>query len=97
MLALQTEVVKKIKEIKSVWPEPQCFLLACILAGNYGGVIWYNGEHCITLINGRFYDKGGPFATDRVTKERYIPLYEYGVQAEAALVNALIHKHGQYK
>ena len=70
--------------------EPQCYLVALMLAIEFKGEIWYNNNHCITRIGDRFYDKHGLYEK---SLEGFLPMKQYGFNHEADLMRALIDKH----
>jgi hypothetical protein len=82
-------VLDKIDEILDYYgSKPQCYLVATVLAGNFGGMIWYNNDHCITQIGEDFYDKKGVYPVERLARDMYIPLHQYGMDIENTLIKA---------
>lgn len=82
-------VLEKIDEILDHYgSKPQCYFVATVLAGNFGGIIWYNSDHCITEIGEDFYDKKGVYPVERLAEDRYLPLHQYGMEIENTLIVA---------
>lgn len=93
MIHYQTDILKAVAEINRTWEEPQCYLVALLLASQFGGQIYYDHNHCITLIGECFYDKTGIFLGSDLVRSNYIPLEEYGIDIKKTLMDALIQKH----
>lgn len=56
-MKLEDRILERIELIKHYFGEkPQCYLVALLLAVEFKGDIWYNSDHCITYIGGKFYD-----------------------------------------
>ncbi len=90
-------VLDKVKEIKKRYGrKPQCYLVATILASNFGGVVWYNSNHCVTEIGEEFYDKRGIVPVEEFERDGYLPIHEFGIDIESALMGALIEKTVEY-
>lgn len=82
-------VLNKIKAIKRKYGrKPQCYVVATILSGNFGGMIWYDSNHCITQIGEEFYDKRGLVPIEEIENGNYIPLHQYGMDIEHQLIVA---------
>lgn len=64
--------IQSIRETFGTYPQSSagCWRFANILSSLYGGKIYYNNEHFITLINGYYYDIYGEYGEDAVV--RYI-------------------------
>jgi len=91
---MDESILEKIEDIKRRYGEnPQCYLVALILASNFAGEVWYNSNHCVTLIGEKFYDKKGVISVSDFEKGDYLPIYEFGIDQEAALLTALMEKH----
>ena len=83
-------VLKKIADIKNFYgEEPQCYMVAMILSTNFGGQVWYNNNHCVTLIEEEFYDKKGVVSIEDFEKGGYMPLHTYGIHVEQSLIDAM--------
>ncbi len=54
---------QSIRELFGSFPEGSggCYKFASLLRGLYGGEIFYNNDHCITKIEGKFYDLFGEY------------------------------------
>jgi hypothetical protein len=90
-------VLEKIKNIRKRYgKKPQCYLVATILSSNFGGVVWYNNDHCVTLIDEEFYDKRGVVPIEEFEQGGYLPIHEFGIDIEASLIDALIDKTLRY-
>ena len=89
------DVLEAIAEITTVWrkPEPQCYLVALLLASQFGGTIYYDSNHCVTLIDECFYDKTGVYLGSDMVKTTFLPLDEFGIHIKKALIDGLINKH----
>lgn len=86
---MEKQVIERIKQIKKKYGrKPQCYLVATILAGNFGGIIWYDHNHCITQIGEDFYDKTGLYPIEKFESRAYMPLHEYGMDIEHTLIEA---------
>lgn len=83
------DVLNTIGEINRLWEKPQCYLVALLLASKHKGEIYYNSNHCITLIGNIFYDKDG-IATPSCN---YLNLNEFGMDIKKTLIDALVEKH----
>lgn len=84
----------RINQIKEEFGEhPQCYLVAVMLSTAFNGVIYYDNTHCVTLVGEAFYDKDGVFPIEKVEEGNFIPLIEYGIEHEKALMEGLINKH----
>jgi len=90
---MSKEILDRIDQIHKAYPKPQCYLVAILLATRFAGEIWYDHNHCITLIEGNYYDKSGKVDNEDVIGKNYLPLDMYHFEQEEALMNALIKKH----
>jgi hypothetical protein len=88
------DVLAEILKINEVFPEPQCYLVALLLSSQFQGEVYYNNDHCVTKIDGNYYDKGG-LANKRVVggDAPYLPLELFGIKHKRGLMRALITKH----
>lgn len=84
-------VLIEIKEILKRYEDPQCYLMSLLLASKFKGEIFYNGDHCLTLIDGFYYDKSGIVNIEATTS--FLPLDDYGLDIVKTLMDALIIKH----
>lgn len=68
------EFIASIRETFGEYPAHShgCRKFAKILQGLYGGELYYNGEHFLCQINGRFYDLRGHYPIDG----KVLALYE---------------------
>lgn len=88
---MEQRILKFIKEIKKEYGrKPQCYLVATLLTSNFKGEIWYDHNHCITMIDNDFYDKRGVVPIEVVEKGRYLPICMYGIEQQSALMTALV-------
>lgn len=90
-------VLDKVREIRKRYGnKPQCYLVATLLSSNFGGVVWYNSSHCVTEIGEEFYDKSGIVPVEEFEQGGYLPIHEFGIDIESALLDALIEKTVEY-
>lgn len=90
------DVLEAIAEINAVWrkPEVQCYLMALLLAAQFQGEIYYDHNHCITKIDGVFYDKSGVvFIEDMDTEFLHLEKAQFGIHIKKTLIDGLIDKH----
>lgn len=81
------EVLDRINAIKAIYGEhPQCYLVAVLLATEFRGAIWYDHNHCITMIGDQFYDRHGIWES---SLKNYQPLDTYGIESEHQLIVAM--------
>ena len=84
------EVLEKVRTIKEFYgAKPQCYFVAMILSSNFAGEVWYDHNHCITLIDGIFYDKKGIVDPAEVKAKGFKPLKTYGIHIEDTLIDAM--------
>jgi len=72
------KIKKYIKKINKRCPKPQCYLVALLLTSKFGGTIYYDNDHCVSLINHKFWDKKGEFPGHKVLMTNFLPLDDYG-------------------
>jgi PAS domain-containing protein len=94
MKTSRSYILSVIVAIKTAMPfRIQCYRFATILTTIFpDAVIYYNGEHCITRIDQRFYDIDGYVGFARA--KDFIPLDEYGIDIKKTLQ---IAKRGYYE
>lgn len=86
-------IERRIKLINKYYGEPQCFLVALLLSHRFMGTIFYNNDHCVTMIGGKYYDKRGVVPIKEVKEGNYLPLQDFGLDIEITLMDALVDKH----
>lgn len=93
MIIKDEDILARIDDINAVYPEPQCYFVALLLVSHFGGDIFYDHNHCVSLIKGKFWDKNGqvPFENTK----NYLQMGYYGKAQEWALIDAMIQKHGK--
>lgn len=92
------EILCAILDIHNLYPQPQCYLVALLLASQFQGVIHHNSEHCVTQIDGHLYDKGGRIngPEGKFLKDgNYELLSHFGHRVKRRLVQAIFEKHGK--
>jgi len=87
------KVLDSIAEINRLWDNPQCYLVALLLASKFGGTIYYDSNHCVTLIGECFYDKTGVYLGSDMVRTTFLTLDEFGMEIKKTLIDALIEKH----
>lgn len=91
---INKKVLDRTEEIKDLFPEdPQCYMFASMLSHAFGGIIYYNGDHCISFIDGIYYDENGYMNSSKVIIGRYTPLSEHGIKIEMGLITAMVKVH----
>lgn len=85
------EILAKIKEIKEVFGEINCYMIALILCSNFDGEVYYDGNHVVFVYGTIAYDQTGILYTDidELYRKNYMPIAEYGTEIEKALFDAI--------
>lgn len=94
MIKYDREVLNEIATINQLFPRPDHYLLALMLASKFQGQILYNSVHCITKINDIYYDINGIVTSEDRDKELiYLSLEYYGPETKKRLMINLMKSY----